>query len=342
MLKPLLSLILGSLKYDSHAIKTSVFLGLLPHVNRVEISFPGTVEIGASTGDEASLEMLSDGDMIRVLTGRISSIHKRLHTSQVLLVDSAFALANTRTAATYTKQDAGTIIRNLASDSDVDSRTIEADLPLASYVAHQNATTAEHVTRLTALSGCIAFISAEGDLNVIKRPTGQADSALLYGRELIHYHATENAGPRDQLVLIGNGPAGNPSEPGALRHSTTLLPASAAAAGTSNRHIPLSLLKTPTAAVSAAQAVNTARAASTMELQADCFLLPQLLPGQVIQVQGLADEIPEGPWLLTSVSHVLQGCDSGKTRIRAELADTAAFGFDALPGVALSAVGGLL
>lgn len=342
MVKPSLSVILGSLKYDSHVIKTRVSLGLLPHVNRAEISLPDNVQISASTGDEASLEMLSDGEMIPVLTGKIASIQKRLHSTHILLVDAAYVLAQTRTAATYTQQDAATIIGNLANDAGVNSRMIDADLPLASYVAHQNATAAEHITQLSRLSGCIALISASGDLNVIKRPAGQADSALLYGREFVHYHVTENARPSDQLVLAGNGPAGNTSEPGALRHSSTLLPASAPAADSSSRHIPQSLLKTPTAAVSAAQSVQTARAATTMELQADCFLLPQLSPGQVIQVQGLPDEIPQGSWLLTSVSHHLQGSDSGKTRIHAELADLAAFGLDALLGSALGAVAGQL
>jgi len=342
MLKPSLSLILGRFKYDSHVIKTRVSLGLLPHINRVEISLPGNVEMTAATGDEASLEMLSDGEMIRVLTGKIAFIQNRLESTQVLLADAAYDLAQTRSLATYTQQDAGKVIRNLANDAGINSQLIDADLPLASYVAHQNATAAEHITQLTALSGCIALISAEGELNVIKRPAGQADSALLYGREFIQYHATENARPRDQFVLAGNGPAGSPSEPGALRHSNKLLPASAPAPDISNRHIPQSLLKTPTAAVSAAQSVNAARAASTMELQADCILLPQLLPGQVIQVQGLRDEIPQGPWLLTSVSHYLQGRDSGKTRINAELADLGAFGLDALFGAALGEVGGLL
>ena len=338
MLKPSVSLILGSLKYDRHVFKASVSLGLLPHVNSVEIRLPGTVEISAAIGDDASLDMLSDGDMMRVLTGKIAAIQKKLHSSQVLLVDTAFELAHTRVSATYTEQDAGAIISNLANDAGIASHTIEADLPLASYVADQNATAAEHIVKLTALSDCIAFISAEGELNVIKRPSGQADNALLYGREFIHYRAIENIPPRDQIVLAGNGPAGNPSELGALRHSSSLLPASASAADIHNRHIPRPFLKTPAAAVSAAQAVNTARAASTMELQADCFLLPQLLPGQVIQVQGLAEKIPQGPWLLTSVSHVLQGSDSGKTKIHAELADLAAFGL----GDVLGAVGGLL
>jgi hypothetical protein len=342
MLKPLLSVILGNFQYDSHVSKTRISLGLLPHVNRVEISLPGKVDIAAVPGDDASLEMLSDGEMTRVLTGTLAAKQSRFHETRLLLVDAAHELAQARPAATYTQQHTGDIIQSLANDIGITSEQIDARLPLASYVAHQNATATEHIARLTALSGCIALISAEGRLNVISRPTGQPDSALLYGREFIHYQVTEKGSPRDQLILAGNGPAGNPSEPGALRHSVKLLPASAPSPDTDNRLIPQPLLKTPSAAVSAAQAINTARAATTFELQADCFLLPQLLPGQVIQVQELPDEIPEGPWLLTSVSHQLQGMDSGKTRIKAELADLNSFGLDSLVGAALGTVGGLL
>lgn len=342
MLMPSLSLILGSHQYDSHVINASVSLAMLPHVNHVEVMLPANVEMSASVGDEASIEMLSDGEMTLVLTGKVAAIQHRLHNICVHLVDSGHELAQTRIVATYTQQDTGKIIRNLAADAGISSSTIDASLPLASYVVDQNTTTAEHISRLTALSGCNAIISPDGKLSVITRPTGQADSALLYGRELITYQATEKNVPPSQLVLVGNGPAGDPSEPGALRHSNSILPASAPAPDASVRYIPQAFLKTPTAATSAAEAVNTARAATTLELTAECILLPQLQPGQVIEVQGLAGDIPAGPWLVTQVSHKLQGRDSGKTRITAELADLAAFGLDALLGSALGAVGGLL
>ncbi|MCP4992266.1 MAG: hypothetical protein GY934_00560, partial [Gammaproteobacteria bacterium] len=185
---------------------------------------PDQVGITATAGDEASLDMLSDGEMTRVLTGKIASIEKTLQSSHIVLVDGAYELAQMRTAATYTQQDSGTIIRNLANDAGINIQMINADLPLANYVAHQNATAAEHITQLTALSGCIALFSAEGELRVIKRPSGQADSALLYGREFVNYRAKENASPSNQFILTGNGPAGTPSEPGALRHSNTILP----------------------------------------------------------------------------------------------------------------------
>ena len=342
MLQPTLSLILGNLQYETHVIACDVTLGLLPHINHATVALPAGVELTAGVGDGATLDVQSDGDMTRVLTGNIGRIERRFHTVEALLVDGGHGLAHTRIAATYEGQDGGNVIRHLARDAGVETGAIDATLPLVNYVAHQNATAAEHVARVAALSGCMAHFGDDGRLQVATRPTGQPDVALRYGRELMHYAAREAPPPAAQLVLTGNGPAGNPAEPGATRHSTTRLPASAPDPSPTARHVPTPLLKLPTAAVSAGQAVNRARAAASRELTASCFLLPQIRPGQVLQVQALPDGLPEGPWLVTRVRHRLHGQRSGQTVIDAELADLAAFGLDALLGAALDFAGGLL
>ena len=337
MLQPSLSLVLGNLKYDSHIMACQVFLGLLPAINRAIVTLPAAVDISAATGDDASLEMLSDGDMTLVLTGKIGRIERRFHTTEVMIVDAGHALARTRTSATYEAQDSGKVIRNLAADASVDTSIIDAALPLVNYVASQHATAVEHIFKLAVLSGCIAHVTDDGRLQVITRPTGQPDLALLYGREFLNYSAREVQPAQNQLVLAGNGPAGNPSEPGAARHSSTMLPANAPAPGPTAHYIPTALLKTPAAASAAGQALNTARAATTVELTARCFLLPQLRPGQVVQVQGLPAGRPEGPWLVKGIDHTLKVRTAGKTVVTAELADLDAFGL----GAALDFVGGL-
>ncbi len=342
MLQPALSLILGNLQYESHVGGCVATLGLLPQINCVSVTLPSGVEISADVGDDAALSLLSDGEMMLVFTGRIGRIQHRFYTVEVLLVDGGQALAHTRAAATYEGQDSGKVIRSLAREAGVAAGSVEAALPLASYVAHQNATVADHVARLAALSGCIAHVSADGRLHVVTRPAGQPDVALLYGREFVRYAASAVAPPADQLILAGNGPAGNPAEPGALRHSATLLPASAPAPSVTARRVPSPLLKTPSAAVSAGQAINMARAAASRELTAHCFLLPHIRPGRVVQVQGLPAGIPEGPWLVTRIDHRLQGVDAGQSIVHAELADLATFGLDTLLGAALNFAGGLL
>lgn len=342
MLQPALSLILGNLQYESHVDGCLVTLGLLPQVNYVSVSLPVGVKISAEVGDDASLSLLSDGEMTLVFTGKIGRIQHGFHAVEVLLVDSGQALAQVRAAATYEGQDSGKVIRSLARAVGVTVASVEATLPLASYVAHQNATVAEHVARLATLSGCIAHVSANNRLNVVTRPVGLPDVALLYGREFVRYAARTIAAPADQLILVGNGPAGNPAEPGALRHSTTILPASAPTPSVTARRIPAPLLKTPSAAVAAGQSINQARAAGTRSLTAHCFLLPHIRPGQVVQVQGLPAGIPAGSWLVTRIEHRLHGMDAGQSIVHAELADLAAFGLDALLGAALNAVGGLL
>lgn len=342
MIQPALSLILGNLQYDSHVIDCHVSLGLLPHANHARLTLPASAQVSAGIGEDGALDLALDGDLSRVLSGIIEGIERRLDTISVLLTDAGRELSRTRASATYKAQDAGKVIRALSDEAGIEIGTIDADLPLVHFVAHQNATAAEHIARLAGLSGCLALISAEGDLEVIKRPGGPPDLALLYGREFIRYSAREVQPPRDQLILAGNGPAGDPSEPGAARHSSTPLPENSPTPGPAARYRPSPLLKTPVATVSAGQSRNTARAACIMTLTAHCLLLPQLHPGQVTQVQGLPDGLPEGPWLITGVHHRLHAGTAGATTLHAELADLSGMGLDALLGGALELVGGLL
>ncbi len=342
MIQPALSIILGNYQYDSHVLDCRVVLGLLPAVNHAVVTLPAGVEMTAAHGDDASLKLLSDGEMTPVITGVVERIDRRFHAVSVLLADAGRALSRLRPAATYEAQDSGKIMRALAGDAGIDIGVIDANLPLVSYAAHQQATAAEHIARLAALSGCLAGVGDDGRLEVISRPAGRPDLALLYGREFVRYETRESAPPADQLVLAGHGPAGDPAEPGAARHSLELLPAGAPEPGQEARRVAVPLLKTPAAAVSAGQAANTARAAGTISLTAHCFLQPQLRPGQVVEVQELPDGVPAGPWLITGVRHALRPGGAGQTTVEAELADLAAFGLDALLGAALGAIGGLL
>ena len=342
MIQPELSLILGNAQYDSHVTACRVVLGLLPHANYAVVTLPAGVEVAAAAGDDGALDAAGDGEMTRVLTGSVARIDRRFHTVTAILADAGRDLARTRAAATYQAQDSGQIISDLAGEAGVDSASVDAALPLVRYAVHQTMTAAEHIAHLAGLSGCLAHVDAEGRLAVVTRPSGQPDLALLYGREFVDYHVREGEPPQDQLVLIGNGPAGNPSEPGAARHTPEPLPASAPAPGTSTRYVPAPFLKTPSAVATSGQARNTTRAAASLSLTARCFLLPHLRPGLVVQVQGLPDGIPAGPWLVTGVQHRVQPLVAGQTIVRAELADLAAFGLDALLAGALDLVGGLL
>jgi hypothetical protein len=337
-LSPAASLTLANLRYDAHLLELRVALGLLPVLNRAAAILPPSVRFEAAPGDDAVLDVDGGEGSSTVLSGTVRSVRHGLQGITVTLGDAGAMLAALRPAATYEKQNGKDVIRALAGDADAPVGTLSVDLPLAAYVAHQGQTAAEHVAALARLAGGIAHVDAGGALNVVTRPD-RPDVALRYGREFLTYATRARQLPPRQLVAAGNGPAGAADAPDALRHSLDPLPSGAPSPGPGALWQAQPVLRTPGAAQTATDALTAETGASRQELLANCFLLPALRPGQVLEVHELPGGPAAGPWLITGVRHVLRPKAGGRTVVSAVAAGDGGFGD--LLGAALGALGSL-
>lgn len=340
-LAPTLSVTLGNLRYDTHALELDACLESLPRGSSVHVSLPYGVRFEAAPGDDASMNVDGGEGSKKLFTGKVRAVHRDFRRIRATLSDVATDLAAYRPCQTFEKQNAKQVIRTLASDAGATLGDVDVDLDLTAYVAHPGRTAAEHIAELARLCGASAFADADGKLQVIARPSGQPSSALLYGREILDYSALDAETTNAQRFAIGFGPAGSASAADALRPSLDFLPASAPDAGDGVIRYPLPLLRTPTAADDVSTAFQKENAARAQRLRARCFLLPALRPGDVIEVQSLPNSLAGGPWLLTRVTHGLRPGAGGFTTIEAENADTSSL-LSGLLSAGLSAIGGLL
>jgi hypothetical protein len=340
-LAPSLSVTLGNLRYDTHAVELDACLELLPRGSSVGLSLPTGVRFEAVPGDPAAVAINGGEGSRKLFTGRVRTVRRDFRRIRATLTDAATNLGAYRPCETFEKQNAKQVIKTLASDAGAEVGNVDLDLDLPAYVAQPGRTSAEHISDLARLSGAIAFVDADGKIQVIARPSGQPSSALLYGREIIDYSTFETESINPQRFAIGFGPAGSASAPNALRPSLDFLPASAPDGGAGVVRYPTPMLRTPTASDEASTALQTANAARGRRLRARCFLQPSLRPGDVIEVQSLPNDLSGGPWLLTRVTHELRPGAGGFTNIDAESADTSSL-LSGLRSAGLSAIGGLL
>jgi hypothetical protein len=340
-LTPAATVTLGPLRYNFHVAEVSVRLATLPGVNACTITVPAGVELEAAPGDAGIVELDGGEEPATVISGKVRSLQRGVLGTQVVVADGSADLAALRPAATYERQAARDVVRALCHEAGV-TTTLDLDLSLAAYVAHQALTAAEHIALLAHLAGALATVDGSGELQVRPVPSGAPDHALLYGREIVSYEVTGavRPGPQGQRVVVGNGPAGSAGAPDALRHSPTVLPGDAPEPGGGALWMPMPVLRTPAAARAASQAAERRAAAAGSRLQARCFLLPHLRPGTVVEVQGLPDGLSGGPWLVTHVRHQLDPRTGGATVLHGVSAGAAGPG--GLLGAALSAAGGLL
>lgn len=338
-LAPSASITLGNERFDSHAAQVTVSLSLLPAVGTFAARFPSTVSLSAAAGDDAALDVDGGEGAELVLTGKVRAVRRGIHGTDVLVADAGADLGALRPASTYTKKDANAVIKALASDAGVTvgSSAVELSMPL--YVAHQRRTAAEHISDLAALMGAVARINADGELDV-DLPLPFAGAALRYGREVISCEVSEGTAPAAEIVRTGSGTAAAASAPNALRPSKEPLPAGARDPGADAVWIPTPLLRTPMAALGAGLAAGTSARAVAKRIHGTAFLVPALRPGIVLEIQDLPSSMPSGAWLLTRVTHVLDGGDGGRTHFEGR--EAASLDLGALAGAALSAIGGLL
>jgi hypothetical protein len=339
-LAPASSFTLGELRYDSHAVELVATLGVLPAVDSFRVRLPSGADVRCSPGDPALLELDGGEGKTTVLTGKVRGVKRGFDVTDVTAADAGADLAAVRPAATYDGIAAQDVIAALASEAGVSVGVTDLDLPLAAYATHQRRTSAEHVAYLARLGGGMACVDGDGSLTIRQRPSGPADAALLYGRELLRCEIRSCPGADVAQVTVGNGAAGTADAPDALRPSADVLPGDAPAPGPAAIWEPAAILRTPKTAVAASNAAADAFAAGGKRLRALCFLLPSLRPGMCIEIQSLPDALGGGRWLLTRVVHRLRRNSAGTTVLEAESAD--ATPHTSLLGAALSALGSVL
>ncbi len=342
-IKPLASVTLGNLQYTEQAVSIAATLTLLPGVNSVTVTLPAGVRFEATSDDDGVLE-LDSGDAdgagaATILTGKVRSVRRTPHTAEVTIGDAGAELARVRPAGTYEKSSAADVIRALAGDASASVASIDIDLPLAAYVAHQSRTAAEHIATLAVWGGGLAGVNGAGELFVMQLPEGQPELALRWGRELIDYEVRELPVSSAKRLRIGFGTAGSESAPDALRPSVDPLPADASAPGTDAIWVAAPALRVPKAAATASAAADAFAAAAGKRVRARCYVQPQLRPGTVIEVQDMPDGLSGGPWIITRVTHRLRPAYGGLTTFEAVTGEGGGLGD--LLAAALGALGSL-
>ncbi len=335
-----ISVTLGNLLYDTHVSSISVDLGVLPAVNLAHCDFPLDVPVEASPGDEATLELdIGDGST-KILTGQVETVSRLFSGTRVTIADAGAKLASLRPSATYQSQTLKATITALADEAGVSIGRFALSAPtqFPNYVCHQQRTITEHIKELAQIGNSLAVVDEDGKLSVLSRDPGPADTALRYGREFLEYEMRDAPVPSNR-VMVGNGPAGAAADPNVFRHSTEALTGGGDDPSPKNLWEPKPALRTGDLVRQASTEINTRRNSHTKQLRANCWLVPTLRPGAVLEIQDLPGSLSKGPWLITDVTHSIDMVSGSQTRFSGVYAGSDLAG---LLSQAAGLIGGLL
>lgn len=319
---------LGNYLYDVHITSAKITLALLPAVNRAEIVIPASVTMDASHGDDAVISIDGGDGMETVLTGKIYSVQKSVYETMVTVVDAGFMLNAGRSAKTFDKQDAATIVKALASDCGVDIDKCDVDIKPAFYIAHQNRTSAEHIAELVKHAGGYAAVSAKGALVATTWPSGP-DKNLTFGREILNYSTKNKIPVQYQYISVGSGPAGTTDAFDVKRPTVKPVPTDAPEPGNDDRWAPVHMLRTPDAVTVSGKSINSRNLAHAAMMEAKTLVMPALRPGNCFSAGQMPDNLFEGPWYCTRLVHQISSNRFSASIIEAITADSSGM---SLPG----------
>jgi hypothetical protein len=329
---------IGSLRYTGGLAGVRITMPIGPAVGSARVSVPRDLRVDAKPGDDVELALIGEsGEETTAFTGTVSAVRRTLDQTVVLCGDASAALAAIRPGSTFEQQSASAIASALAREAGVSTAAVDLDLDLACYVADQGRTAWEHLTMLAAWGGAFVAASADGSVEVRKFPSPPAETALRYGREIAELSVSAVA-PAADVVSIGNGPAGNASDPRARLQSIETLPDDAPKPGPRTIRVAAAALRTPSAAATASQALASHNGAP--RLSATCWLVPGLRAGTSVEIADAPTPDSVGPWLLTRVVHSVGPGPAGRTTF--EAVGMAAAGGSSLLDVLVGAVGSLL
>jgi len=179
---------------EAALVRLKITLGLSGSHDAAELTlWPASKLKDAAAGDvlEISLGELDDEDV--VFSGEVSEV---MAGADALVVDglaATVALSRARRSQTYVSQSVADIVKDLASDIDVDQ--VQGDLQLDAYSLDDRRTLWSHVLDLAALTGADVGCSADGGLRFAPFESGSADVTLRYGADVLAWHAGPRAAP---------------------------------------------------------------------------------------------------------------------------------------------------
>jgi len=328
---------IGDLRYDQNISEVQVSLALAPGIGSARIVLPRDLRVDASPGDEVEVQLRGEAeDPVQVFTGTVQSVRRGMAQITVLCGDATTALAAIRTGATFEQQSASAVIEALAREAGISIGSVDVDLELATYVAHQGRTALEHVSTLSAWAGGVVSTNPEGAIEVRQFPSPPADTALRYGREIAELSVVTPARAAD-VVFAGSGPAGSASAPDVRKLTTGIIPDGAPGPSGDAVRLAAPALRTPGAASGAAEAAAARN--GVPRLLARCWLVPSLRGGTTVEIADAPVGDAQGPWIITRVRHKVGPGARGVTTFEASNMEASSGG---LLGLLLGAIGSLL
>lgn len=341
VLTPTYSVTLGNQRWTTQALDVTVVLGAAPQLDRATITLPSAAPAAAAPDDAVHVELDGGDGAVAVFAGTVRAVVRHERTIVVECGDAGASLAAYRPATSFEQTSAASVVRALCADVGVDTGALDSGPTLAAYVADPTRSALDHICRLAAWSGALAWVEGDGRLSTRVVDGSQPELALRHDREVVQVRQRRLGASNPSYVVTGESGAASAAPPDAARPTSDFFAGDRPdGPGVGSRWIFEPALRTPEAATLAAAALARAAGSARLRTTLDAWLVPALRVGTVVRLDELPDGLVPGPHWVERVVHRI-GPRGATTR--ASLCEAGpALDPSALLGALAGAVGSLL
>ncbi|HVE86640.1 MAG TPA: hypothetical protein VND93_27470 [Myxococcales bacterium] len=295
---------------EAALVRLRLYLGLSGSHDAAELTlWPSTKLKDAAAGDTLEISLGETDGEEAVFTGEVTEVLAGADAVVLEGLAATVALSRSRKSQSYLSQSVADIVKDLASDIDVDE--VQGDLQLDAYAVDDRRSLWSHVLDLAALTGADVGCSAEGGLRFSPFQGGSADVSLRYGADVLSWHAGPRAAPAVPTVIA----SGAASDAGAEKwHWLTRDPAS----GSTSARV-VAAFRTRDAADQLNQALADRAGRAALRGQVTLVGRTDVRPGARVEIQDLPTG-DLGTLRVLAVEHVLDARAGFTTALTVESA----------------------
>jgi phage protein D len=311
MLTPAYNLTIGDRVVDStEEPRASALTDLTVSLNMDVPADSFTLVLGRVGGlsperdDDASIELgYADGDLQKVITGKVASTEPGLTSMRVIGYSPAAVLLRSSGELNFEGKTAGAIVQDLAGKAGVGVARADDGITFPYYVIDGRRSFYSHIKDLARLSGLDLYIDPDGEIILERFTGGRTVHVLEYGKHIIETEVREAAPPAGSVEAWGESPGGGRADE-AWAWLTKDFSSSLGKAGSDGAKLLIerSSLRTAGAARTAAEAALTEIQRRSVRGQLTIAGRPEILLGDSIRLSGIPDR-PEGTFQVRRITH---------------------------------------
>ena len=160
-------------------------------------------------GDVLTVELAAGDRSGKTITTEVQSIESSLGQTIIVGSTGKRKIATSRISQVYENQSLDQIVRDLASQAQIDTGDVASGSTYSYFVCDHSRNLLRQLVELARREGLDVYFDPDNKLTLRKFEKTSANHTLYYGIDILDLHLTNTHPPGDRLLVYGESPSSN-------------------------------------------------------------------------------------------------------------------------------------